>query len=60
MSDRATNLHTARVCLTEARVRRALGQHRMAETLLQWAASARRRASVGSAASAPAQGELFA
>jgi hypothetical protein len=60
VTERDVNLHTARVCLTEARVRRALGQHRMADTLLQWASNARHRACLASVAPAPAQGDLFA
>lgn len=51
---RASHLHTARVLLHEARIRRAT-QPRFADVLLQWAANARRRA----AECRPAQGELF-
>ena len=44
MSRREIEIFTARAMLREARVRRHLGQFRMAETLLRWAANARRRA----------------
>ena len=53
MSDRATNIFTARAYLAEARRRR--GQP-FAWTLLAWAANARRRAAAGRE---PAQGGLF-
>lgn len=58
LSLREIELHTARVCLAEARARRRAGNRRMAATLLQWAANARRRASA-IAASQPVQSDLF-
>ena len=51
-------MHTARVCLGEARARRATSP-RLADTMLQWAANARRRAMAAKVTSAPAQGDLF-
>ena len=51
MTAREIEIHTARVCLREAAIRRASGNSRMADTLLQWAANARKRA----ASAAPCQ-----
>jgi hypothetical protein len=44
MNDRATNLHTAKVLIREAKLRRRMGHETMAKTLGQWALNARRRA----------------
>lgn len=54
MSDRADNLHQARVYLTESKRR---GRSSFAFLLLTWAGNARRRAM--SVTAAPAQGDLF-
>lgn len=42
VSERASHIHSARVYLAQARVRRQ--QHAFHAVLLQWAANARRRA----------------
>lgn len=54
MSDRTSNLHQARVYLTESKRR---GRSSFAFLLLTWAGNARRRAMAVKAA--PAQGDLF-
>jgi hypothetical protein len=59
MTPREVELHSARVMLAEARKRRANGEHRMAATMLQWAANARRRAGAKPPAAAPIQPDLF-
>ena len=41
---RETDIHCAKVYITEARRANFLGHHWWAATLLQWAANARRRA----------------
>lgn len=58
LTQREIEIHTAKVCLNEARARR-LTHPRFSATLLQWAANARRRAAAAGNPS-PAQGELFA
>lgn len=56
MSDRASHIHTARVCLAQSRhfTGRARG---FSFVLLQWAANARRRAMAVN--TSPIQGDLF-
>lgn len=55
MTERASNIHYARVCLAQSRhfTRRQRG---FSFTLLRWAANARRRAAIKVE---PAQGDLF-
>lgn len=56
MSDRAANLHQARVYLREARSRaKNPKQHDFCFKLIEWAGNCRRRAM----AVKPAQGDLF-
>jgi hypothetical protein len=58
-SERESELHTAKVLVREARVRRLMGQTKFAGTLLQWAANARKRAASAAERNKPAQGDLF-
>ena len=55
--ERASHIHTARVLIQEARNRRARSPA-FADTLLQWAANARRRA-MACRPGPPAQADLF-
>lgn len=58
MTQRQTELHTARVLIEEARKRRQNGEAHMATVMLTWAQNARRRATL-CVVDGPAQGRLF-